>query len=565
MTDSADTLFAEAWRWHHAGDVSKAVAAYRRCLHRDPGHAEALHGLGVLALQEGDAASAETLIRSAIGREATVAQFHVSLATVRYRRADLAGAVVALRQAMLLDPQLASAQDALGVVLRALGRDQAAINSFTNAIMLAPDRADAYGNLGQALPAGAAARTALRRAVRVSPDLAAAQNNLANALVENGDWQGAVAHYQQAAALLPRVAVVHFNLGRALAVLEQTDAAIAAYRGALALNPGFAEALANLGPLVAAAGDAAAGRSMVIQAVVLRPDYGPACNNLAVMLLNVAEADAAARWLLRALVLRGGFDQAHVNLAEALYLLDRGGQPALARSYLAVWQQRFPEHPLVEHCAASLGVIAAPERCSDGYLQISFDQFAPTFDRRLASLGYRIPEQLAAVVTGLLGPATATLDILDAGCGTGLCAPLLRPWARRLDGVDLAPQMIEHARQRGLYDHLVVGELTAFMAAQAGGFDVIVATDVLIYFGALESLIAAAARALRPGGLLGVSIESLAGGADYRLGPHGRYAHGLDYLRTVLAGWDIVAEDPVIVRTEGAVSVDGLLVVARRG
>ena len=28
--------------------------------------------------------------------------------------------------------------------------------------------------------------------------------------------------------------------------------------------------------------------------------------------------------------------------------------------------------------------------------------------------------------------------MLDAGCGTGLCAPLLRPYASRLTGVDLS-------------------------------------------------------------------------------------------------------------------------------
>ena len=44
------------------------------------------------------------------------------------------------------------------------------------------------------------------------------------------------------------------------------------------------------------------------------------------------------------------------------------------------------------------------------------------------------------------------VKILDAGCGTGLCGPLLKPWARRLVGVDLSGGMLEKARALQLYD-----------------------------------------------------------------------------------------------------------------
>src|SRR5207248_233908 len=84
----------------------------------------------------------------------------------------------------------------------------------------------------------------------------------------------------------------------------------------------------------------------------------------------------------------------------------------------------------------------------------------------------------------IAGVADASLDVLDLGCGTGLCGALLRRWARTLVGVDLSPGMLEKARERGCYDRLEQGDLVAVMRTMpARSFDLIVATDVLIYIG----------------------------------------------------------------------------------
>src|SRR5690606_33739696 len=127
--------------------------------------------------------------------------------------------------------------------------------------------------------------------------------------------------------------------------------------------------------------------------------------------------------------------------------------------------------------------------------------FSSSFDDQLRALEYRAPELLAAAVLGEL-PAGARLDVLDAGCGTGLCGPLLRSAAARLAGVDLSGGMVGKARERGIYDDLHVQELTAFMAASPASFDVIVSADTLVYFGALEAVAQAARQCLRGGGLL---------------------------------------------------------------
>ena len=136
-----------------------------------------------------------------------------------------------------------------------------------------------------------------------------------------------------------------------------------------------------------------------------------------------------------------------------------------------------------------------------------FDSFAEGFETQLIErLRYDVPRKISAVLRDAMDPELL-YDILDAGCGTGLCGPLLRPVARELTGVDLSPKMLDQAERRGMYDSLICEELTEFLERSPGRFDVMAAADVLIYFGDLRPVFAATAIAFRPGGLLAMSTE----------------------------------------------------------
>jgi predicted TPR repeat methyltransferase len=75
------------------------------------------------------------------------------------------------------------------------------------------------------------------------------------------------------------------------------------------------------------------------------------------------------------------------------------------------------------------------------------------------------------------------LTILDAGCGTGLCGPVLRPFASHLIGIDISSGILEKARSRHCYDQLEKSELTVFLQAAHEVFDVVAACDTFNYFG----------------------------------------------------------------------------------
>jgi predicted TPR repeat methyltransferase len=164
--------------------------------------------------------------------------------------------------------------------------------------------------------------------------------------------------------------------------------------------------------------------------------------------------------------------------------------------------------------------------------------------------------------------ASKSLDVLDAGCGTGLCGALVAPYARRLVGVDLSERMLDQARARNVYDELLRHELTAYLRGFTGAFYVIVSADTLVYFGPLEEVLAAAENALRAGGRVVFTVEELpvdGDGPGYEITPNGRYRHALAYVERVLAAAGLQPEIvPAELRLEAGDPVPGLVVRGTR-
>lgn len=232
------------------------------------------------------------------------------------------------------------------------------------------------------------------------------------------------------------------------------------------------------------------------------------------------------------------------------------------------WAETNPESPSAQHMLATTLGNDAPTRCSTEYICELFNAFAPSFDSVLHELAYRAPEAVAAALERWRRNEGANLDVLDAGCGTGLCGAAVRHHCRRLVGVDLAAQMIRRARERGCYDELVQSDLETFLATKDSDFDAILSADVLIYFGELHNFIAHAHHALKRSGLLIVTVEALMtdGNVPYRLTPTGRYQHTSSYLQSALFqhGFRIRSMQTEPVRYELGKEVAGYVVVAQR-
>lgn len=253
------------------------------------------------------------------------------------------------------------------------------------------------------------------------------------------------------------------------------------------------------------------------------------------------------------------------HAAEALRATS-ANRPDEARGLIDRGRQLMPQDPQLAHMAAAVAG-ATPDRASDAYLAAHFDAFADSFDDVLVGrLGYRLPELVCEALERHV--AGAPLDaVLDAGCGTGLCAARLRPIARRLVGVDLSEQMVIRARELRLYDELAVADLVTWLAQdeRAGSFEAIVAADVLVYFGDLRAPLAAAAGALVPGGVLVFSTERAEHDTGYALEPSGRFSHDPRYVARVAAeaGLEQLECSEISYRKEGGEPVGSTIVCLR--
>jgi predicted TPR repeat methyltransferase len=344
---------------------------------------------------------------------------------------------------------------------------------------------------------------------------------------------------------------------------EKPDEAIELLRRSVAAMPDNPHGRVNLGNLLLSRGDLAGALASFEKAVELAPDLALAWYNLGVALRRSNRLQDAVNAFYKAVHIDPSYTLAHDSLALLLYLLAR--LPEAVEIYRR-WLEVEPDNAIARHMFAAMSGEGAPARAGDEYVKLVFDHFAETFDRNLAELGYRAPQLLTDALAERLG-TRGQLDILDAGCGTGLCGPMLRPKARSLVGVDLSSGMVSKARPRKVYDELVVQELVEFMHTRPKAFDAVLSADTLVYFGSLGEAIGAARGCLRPGGFLAMTLESLQDGPPglgFRLQPHGRYSHAQWYVRDVLAaaGFRDVVIGADTLRSEGGKAVAGHIVTA---
>jgi predicted TPR repeat methyltransferase len=435
-------------------------------------------------------------------------------------------------------PQELGLADAMAYAreLQKVGRLEAADELYRRISAVAPDYPEAWhfrGIVVFQLGRLSEAETLIRRAVELAPAYPDAHNNLGNVLQHQKRTEEAVTCYERAIALQPDLADAYNNLGNALQQQKRHDEAIVFYERAIALRPEMADAHLNLGKALEALELMDKALTAYRQAVMLRPFH---------------------------------YDS-YRRLGSALYGWGRIDEAA---DVYRKWLSLEPDNPVAAHLLAACTGREVPARASDAAVRTIFESFADSFDEVLERLQYRAPVLVAQAAAEAIGAPEARLDILDAGCGTGLCAEHVKPFARRLVGVDLSLEMLKRAGVRRLYDELILGELTAFVGAVPDAWDLVVSADTLVYFGDLAAAMTAAHRGLRAHGHLVFTLERAHDDdapLGYRINPHGRYSHTEAYVRRALAAARLEARQitHVHLRLELKKPVEGLLVVAARG
>lgn len=381
---------------------------------------------------------------------------------------------------------------------------------------------------------------------------------------QQGRGDEAVELLRRAVELLPNEPGPLVNLGNVLIERERFDEAADALRRALDLKPESAAMIYNnFGIACMRCGDLRAEPAF-LEALALEPERADVHFNYARLLYQTGRFRESAAHSIRALTTDPTLASSRKLLSMSYFVL---GENEKAIENLMAWKALEPDNPEVDHHLAACGQASVPGRASDDYVQHVFDGFAASFDKKLQLLGYRAPQLIGDALAAVASRVPPGAVILDAGCGTGLCGPLLRPHAGRLDGVDLSAGMLTRAKAHPEYDALHQAELTAFLQERPDTYDVVVSADTLCYFGDLSGFLAAAHRSLRGAGLLVFSLEALMEeGKDFQLHIHGRYSHAKAYVLAQLAshGFALVSIDQQVLRQELIESVQGWIVTAQR-
>lgn len=384
-----------------------------------------------------------------------------------------------------------------------------------------------------------------------------------------GRTDDAVALIRRALAAMPGAPGPWNNLGNVLLSAHRFEEATEAYMRSVEVagaDAAAADAWNNLGTLHRKQGRLGEAEAACREAIARRQEFGDAWYNLSLALMAqgrvteglVANSHAIASWPRHL--------QSRDEVIRALVLL---GERSRAAELYREWLAEEPDNPVILHqLAACLGE-QPPDRASDAYVEKVFDSFAQSFDAKLEMLQYRAPDLVAQALARALGEADARHDVVDLGCGTGLCGPLIKPWARHLAGCDLSVGMLRRARQRRVYDTLHKAELVHYLRTQPGTFDVIVCADTLCYFGDIGPALLAMSGALRPGGTAVFTVEAIseARSATYELQPTGRYRHVGAYVRATseAAGLAVLDMSPAVLRHEAGAEVPGLVVTLAKG
>jgi predicted TPR repeat methyltransferase len=453
-----------------------------------------------------------------------------------------------------------------GIIHAKMGNLRSALQAFSQAIKLNPNEAIYHNNISNVyklLGNLELASRHLHQALVLAPNNAESYNNLASLYYTQGQIKLALPLYEKAIRLNPNSWEAHYNLANCNIKCEQVSQAISHYETAIKLNPKHADAKLNLAMAYVSIHDYSSALPYLIEAATNNPAHAELQGHLAEAYVDLGKPLEAIAQFNKALALEPDRAEWHHNIA-VLYIREKEQQ--LAKLHFERTLELQPENKSASYllsCINTETVSNAPPE----YVSELFDQYASYYNQHMTkALNYKVPQLLRQAVSKYINAATKTQNVLDLGCGTGICGIYFRDLAEFLIGIDLSEHMLAHAKVLGAYDGLCRGNiLEVIPGCNRQVFDIILAADVLVYIGELEGLFSMISGALRKNnGKFVFTVEELNGANDYELQNTGRFAHNDSYIKKVCANFNLNIDinDRVILREQQGAPIYGRLYVA---
>ncbi|MGO9993409.1 MAG: tetratricopeptide repeat protein [Steroidobacteraceae bacterium] len=252
-----EAIFNAALDLHRQGRLADAESTYLRVLVVAPGHAHAIHSLGIIALQTEQFPKALEFLSAASRIADQDPVIHANLARALAQTGRHRDALASLDRALDLNPRFVGAMVARGELLLDLARAAEALVCFELAVQLNPKHDSALNGAGNALlDLGRPAESLpfFTRAASLMPDAPIFLLNRALAYSSLGRPADALQDCQRSRDLGHATAQLYFVEGNALLDLGRHGEAVAAFERALAMEPTMGKALNNLGTAFAALG-----------------------------------------------------------------------------------------------------------------------------------------------------------------------------------------------------------------------------------------------------------------------------------------------------------------------
>ena len=150
------------------------------------------------------------------------------------------------------------------------------------------------------------------------PNNARAHASLATAFLNQGNFEEAKIHFEEATRLKPKDPAIRHSVAAAWIKQNEWDKAAPHLLAALKTRPRYPDALNDLALVLYHEGKIAAAIEQLTQALQIQPGHVEALTNLGLCHAKLGNQEEAIRFYEKALRLRPDFDKANLNLSHAL-------------------------------------------------------------------------------------------------------------------------------------------------------------------------------------------------------------------------------------------------------